>query len=128
MTDTTRRALLGATACALPVASFPAVLAASEAEPSEAFSYAAIRERVALVVATFTRATFGNPQPMTPEEAAAALAFTDDDFEFPMSGPVVPLALRWGVSLDWLLFGDMGALLHYARAGFTTNREPGGTS
>jgi hypothetical protein len=122
-----RRALFAAPAAFAAAAVAPAPSAAT-APGSERRLRAAIRERVALVVATFTEATGGNPEPMTPEEAAAVLAFTDDDIDDPISGPVLPFALRWGVSLDWLLLGDMGALLGYARAGFSAGREQDGAS
>jgi hypothetical protein len=122
-----RRTILAAPAAFAAAAVAPDAGAAPP-PASEPWSHAAIRERVALVVATFTRATGGFPEPMTPEEAAAALAFTDEDIAEPIGGPLPPFAWRWGVSLDWLLLGDMGALLGYARAGFSAGREQDGAS
>jgi hypothetical protein len=91
----------------------PAAASTVEAQ-REPWSPDAIRERIALVVETLTRATAGFPEPMTPEEAAAALAITDAEIE---AMGAVAFGARWGVSLDWLLAGDLKALIFYARRG-----------
>ncbi|MEL6208908.1 MAG: hypothetical protein AAFR44_01750, partial [Pseudomonadota bacterium] len=75
----------------------------------EGIDYTAIRERIALVVETFSRSTVAFPDPMPADEAATALGWSDaelDDF-----GVIVPLAHKWGVCLDWLIVGDVKALI-----------------
>ena len=106
-----RRAFIAAPAA---LAAMPVAASAVEAQrPPHAPD--AIRERIALVVETFTRATVAFPVPMTPEEAAAALGMTDAEIEA-LDAPLA-FAARWGVSLDWLLAGDVTALIFHARRG-----------
>ena len=75
----------------------------------------AIRLRIALAVAAFSQPTAGLPDAMTPEEAAAALGMTNADIE--ALDKLLAFAVRWGVSLDWLLAGRVEALLRDARMG-----------
>ncbi|MEM1149393.1 MAG: hypothetical protein AAF526_01800 [Pseudomonadota bacterium] len=77
--------------------------------PSDQVSPTAIRERIAKVVETYSVPTFAFPEPMSADEAAAALALNEDDFE--RLEPLLVFARRWGVCLDWLIAGDVGALL-----------------
>ncbi len=65
-----RRAFIAAPAA---LAAMPAAAYAVEAQRPP-WAPDAIRERIALVVETFSRATVALPDPMTPEAAAAALA------------------------------------------------------
>ncbi|MEL7172678.1 MAG: hypothetical protein AAFN05_06925, partial [Pseudomonadota bacterium] len=79
----------------------------------QGIDYAAFRERVALLVETFSRSTVGFPDPMPVDEAATALGWSDaelDDF-----GVIGPFAHKWGVCLDWLIVGDIKALIHDGR-------------
>ncbi|MEO1724635.1 MAG: hypothetical protein AAFR84_19840 [Pseudomonadota bacterium] len=103
------------------MATAPTELAASYVVPAseaaittDGIDYDAIRERLGLVVETFSRATVGFPETMPADEAAAILAISDaeiDDTE-----TLTAFAHKWGVSLDWLIEGDLGALIHYTRA------------
>ncbi|MEM6277798.1 MAG: hypothetical protein AAF714_12750, partial [Pseudomonadota bacterium] len=76
--------------------------------------YDAIRERLRLVVETFSRATVGFPETMPADEAAAILAISDA--EIGDTETLTAFAHKWGVSLDWLIEGDLSSLIHYTRA------------
>ncbi|MEL6197042.1 MAG: hypothetical protein AAFT19_04275 [Pseudomonadota bacterium] len=99
----------------------PAAIATSTALPAVALGatiptdldYDAIRERIALVCETFSKSTFGFPDPMPAGEARAAMAMTDAEID--ELGALARFAHRWGVSLDWLIKGDVGSLLHDGR-------------
>ena len=112
-----RRAFIAAPAA---LATMPAAASALDTQ-RPAHAPDAIRERIALVVETFARATVAFPDPMTPQEAAAALAMTDADIEA-LDAPLA-FAARWGVSLDWLLLGDVKALIFNARRGIDVGRR-----
>ncbi|MEM6678827.1 MAG: hypothetical protein AAF675_13255, partial [Pseudomonadota bacterium] len=74
-----------------------------------AVSPAAIRGRIAKVVAAYRvpSAAFSNPMPE--DEAAAVLALTDDEINDLKA--VLVFARRWGVCLNWLLLGDERSLI-----------------
>ncbi|MEM8624197.1 MAG: hypothetical protein AAGG47_11825 [Pseudomonadota bacterium] len=86
-----------------------AVPAGVEASLADVGLPTAIRERIAKVVETYRVPTFAYPEPMSADEAAAALALTDADFE--RLEPLLVFAQRWGVCLDWLVQGDVSGLL-----------------
>ncbi|MEO1479874.1 MAG: hypothetical protein AAFV01_14980, partial [Bacteroidota bacterium] len=90
----------------LTLAAVPMTVAANS---GDCLDYGAIRERLGQVAETFSRATAGFPDPMQADEAAAILAITDAEIEEGQA--VVEFGLRWGMSLDWLFFGHMTALL-----------------
>ncbi|MEO1775644.1 MAG: hypothetical protein AAFS07_11905 [Pseudomonadota bacterium] len=99
----------------------PAAIATSSAAPAIAHGalatggtkYDAIRARIALVCKTFSEGTIAFPDPMPVHEAEAAMALTDQQIE--EMDAVIAFAERWGVNLDWLVAGQMGALLHDGR-------------
>lgn len=78
------------------------------AHPPEA-SPDAIRQRLAVVRDAFAVERGSVPEPMHAREVAALMALADD----PDAGMAdfAKFAVKWGVSLDWLLLGDVGALL-----------------
>lgn len=92
MTTTTRRALLGATAAALPVvAALPAVaLEPLGNEPR--LDWAKVRERIALA---------GRTLDIPATEVSALLALSDDTLN--ESRELLHFAQRHELSLDWLL-------------------------
>ncbi|MEO0426706.1 MAG: hypothetical protein AAF160_04600 [Pseudomonadota bacterium] len=112
MQQMTRRAVM---------ATAPAAIAASAVVPANAaaitkggIDYDAIRERLVLVVETFSRATVGFPEPMPADEAAAILSLSDAEIDD--TDTLIPFAHKWGVCLDWLIVGDVKALIHDGRS------------
>ncbi|MEO1471266.1 MAG: hypothetical protein AAFV86_19655, partial [Pseudomonadota bacterium] len=108
-----RRTVLTASA-ALPAAALPALAMTNDADPSDRICPAAIRARVRQVVETYTVARVAFPNPMTADEAEAALAMTDAELQEP--AVILPWAKRWGVCLDWLVMGRVSGLLIEGRA------------
>lgn len=106
-----RRSFLVAPALA---ATFPGD-AAMEAPSRCRFDPNRVRTRIGLVCATFARETLAFPDPMPRTEAMAIRSLSNADLETPEH--LLNFASRWGVNLDWLLFGDKHALIHDARMG-----------
>ncbi|MEO0957106.1 MAG: hypothetical protein AAFY66_01350 [Pseudomonadota bacterium] len=101
--------------CAAPAAfAISAVPTAAATKPAEGIDYDAIRERLGLVVETFSRATVGFPEPMHADEAAAILSLSDAEIDD--ADTLIPFAHKWGVCLDWLIVGDVKALIHDGRS------------
>ncbi|MEM9814114.1 MAG: hypothetical protein AAF913_15765, partial [Pseudomonadota bacterium] len=100
--------------CAAPAAcAILAVPTAAATKPAEGIDYDAIRERLVLVVETFSRATVGFPETMPVDEAAAILSLSDAELN--NADALIPFAHKWGVCLDWLIEGDLAPLLRDGR-------------
>ena len=80
----------------------------------------AVLARIRLVCDAFAVERVAFPA-MPPEDRAAALGMTVADVRW--LTPVLAFAARWGVSVDWLLTGDMGALIRYATRGFAVEAD-----
>ncbi|MEM6680023.1 MAG: hypothetical protein AAF675_19345, partial [Pseudomonadota bacterium] len=74
-----------------------------------AVSPAAIRGRIAKVVAAYREPSAAFPDPIPADEAGAVLALTDDEINDLQA--VLVFARRWGVCLNWLLLGDERSLI-----------------
>lgn len=88
---------------------------------------AAIRGRLLLACDAFVKPTVAFPVGVQPEDRAALAAMTDEAIRRDLAQPldkslVYDAAMRLAMPLEWVMTGDMGALLHYARAGMTEAR------
>ncbi len=88
---------------------------------------AAIRGRLLLACDAFSEPTVAFPVGVQPGERAALAALTDEAIRRDLAQPidksrVYDAAMRLALPLEWVMTGNMGALLHYARAGMTEAR------
>lgn len=111
----TRRAALSATLALAPIPAL-ASFAPSDDGAAPTDHAAAVKSRLAQVVEAFSRDLwiYGGAMPAADRDALLALdAATLNAAE----DATLALLDRYGVSLDWLWTGDMGALLNKARIG-----------